>query len=91
MNPRAALIDAEGEVRELRAADMRKFKPACEVLPLELQKTLGVSSPSPFGIALKCWPHSRPRAQDGKRAWMLLSKTGSKRTRQRRRRPALGG
>ena len=47
MNPRAALIDAEGEVRELRAADMRKFKPACEVLPLELQKTLVVSSRGP--------------------------------------------
>ena len=42
MNPRAPLIDADGEVRELTAADMHKFKPATEVLPLELQKMLGI-------------------------------------------------
>ena len=47
MNPRAPLIDADGEVRELTAADMRKFKPATEVLPLELQKTLGIGSRGP--------------------------------------------
>ena len=47
MNPRAPLIDADGEVRELSAADMRKFKPATEVLPLELQKTLGIGSRGP--------------------------------------------
>ena len=39
MNPHAPLIDTDGEVRELTAADMHKFKPATEVLPLELQKT----------------------------------------------------
>lgn len=53
MNPRAPLIDADGEVRELSAADMRKFKPATEVLPLELQKTLGVSSRGPQKAATK--------------------------------------
>lgn len=42
MNSRAPLIDAEGEVRELTAADMRQFKPAHEALPLELQKALGM-------------------------------------------------
>lgn len=42
MNSRAPLIDADGEVRELTAADMRHFKPAHEVLPLELQKALGM-------------------------------------------------
>jgi uncharacterized protein (DUF4415 family) len=42
MNSRAPLIDAEGEVRELTAADMRRFKPAHEVLPPELQKALGM-------------------------------------------------
>ena len=47
MNPRAPLIDADGEVRELSAADMLKFKPATEVLPLELQKTLGIGSRVP--------------------------------------------
>ena len=44
MNPRAPLIDADGEVREMTAADMHKFKPATEVLPLELQKMLGIGS-----------------------------------------------
>ena len=38
MNPRAPLIDADGEVRELSAADMLKFKPATEVLPLRWQR-----------------------------------------------------
>ena len=42
MNKRTPLIDDEGEVRELTAADMRTFKPASEVLPLTLQKTLGM-------------------------------------------------
>ncbi|MBH2010993.1 MAG: BrnA antitoxin family protein [Xanthomonadaceae bacterium] len=42
MNKRAPLIDEDGEVRELTAEDMRRFKPAHEVLPLELQKTLGM-------------------------------------------------
>lgn len=42
MNKRTPLIDADGEVRELTAADLRTFKPASEALPLELQKTLGL-------------------------------------------------
>ena len=42
MNKRIPLIDKEGEVRELTAADLRTFKPATEVLPLNLQKTLGM-------------------------------------------------
>ena len=32
MNKRAPLIDNNGEVRELTAADLRHFKPAAEVL-----------------------------------------------------------
>lgn len=36
------LIDANDEVRELTTADMAKFKPAAEVLPLALRKKLGV-------------------------------------------------
>jgi hypothetical protein len=43
MNKRIPLIDNEGEVRELTAADLRAFKPATEVLPLNLQKTLGTA------------------------------------------------
>ena len=36
MSKRSHLIDEEGEVRELTAADMAEFKPAREVLPPEL-------------------------------------------------------
>ena len=36
------LINKTGEVRELRAEDFRKFKSAQEVLPLSLQKKLGI-------------------------------------------------
>jgi uncharacterized protein (DUF4415 family) len=42
MNKRKPLIDADGEVRELTATDLRAFKPASEVLPPELQKALGM-------------------------------------------------
>lgn len=42
MNKRPPLIDEEGEVRELNAEDFRLFKPAHEVLPPALQKTLGM-------------------------------------------------
>jgi uncharacterized protein (DUF4415 family) len=37
-----ALVDARGEVRELSAADLKKFRPANEVLPTSLRKKLGV-------------------------------------------------
>lgn len=36
MNKRAPMIDDDGEVRELTAEDMRRFRPAAEVLPPEL-------------------------------------------------------
>jgi uncharacterized protein (DUF4415 family) len=36
------LIDNGGEVRELTADDLKRFKPAREVLPLSLQKTLKI-------------------------------------------------
>jgi len=47
MTKRIPLIDDDGEVRELTAADMRRFKPASEVLPLALQKTLGMRPRGP--------------------------------------------
>ena len=47
MNKRAPLIDADGEVRELTAADLAKFRPAQEVLPLALQETLGIRRRGP--------------------------------------------
>ena len=36
------LIDADGEVRELTIDDFKRFKPASDVLPLALQKSLGI-------------------------------------------------
>lgn len=45
MASRKPLIDADGEVRELTAKDMAKFKPAAEVLPTSLRKKLGVRGP----------------------------------------------
>lgn len=37
---KAPLIDNDGEVRELTADDLKRFKPASDVLPPVLQKTL---------------------------------------------------
>ena len=45
MASRKPLIDADGEVRELTAEDMAKFRPAAEVLPRSLRKKLGVRGP----------------------------------------------
>ena len=47
MKKRIPLTDNEGEVRELTAADLRAFKPATEVLPLNLQKILGMRARGP--------------------------------------------
>ena len=41
------LTNEEGEVRELSAADLKRFKPAHEVLPASLQKTLGMKQRGP--------------------------------------------
>ena len=47
MTKRTPLIDANGEIRELTAADLRRFKPAAEVLPPELLKTMGIKPRGP--------------------------------------------
>jgi len=47
MNTHTPLIDDDGEVRELTAADMTRFRPAHEVLPAALQKTLGMRRRGP--------------------------------------------
>ncbi len=39
------LIDSAGEVRELTAEDLKKFRPARDVLPDSLQRKLGVRGP----------------------------------------------
>jgi hypothetical protein len=40
MKPRAPIIQADGEIKTLSAADLKLFKPAKEVLPPELHKEL---------------------------------------------------
>ncbi len=40
-----SLIDAKGEVRQLTAADMKRFRPAKEVLPATLLAKLKVRGP----------------------------------------------
>ena len=39
------LVDAKGEVRELTVADLKKFKPAGEVMPASLRKKVGMRGP----------------------------------------------
>lgn len=45
MANRKPLIDPDGEVRELTAEDLVKFRPSAEVLPSSLRKKLGVRGP----------------------------------------------
>jgi uncharacterized protein (DUF4415 family) len=45
MASRKSLIGTNGEVRDLTAKDMAKFKPAAEVLPSSLRKKLDVRGP----------------------------------------------
>jgi uncharacterized protein (DUF4415 family) len=47
MTKRAPLIDENGEVRELTAADLHHFKPAAEVLPHDLLKVMGIKPRGP--------------------------------------------
>ena len=53
MTKRAPLIDADGEVRELTAADLRHFKPADQVLPPELLKVMGIKPRGPQKAPIK--------------------------------------
>lgn len=47
MTKRAPLTDESGEVRELTASDLRHFKPAADVLPADLLKTMGIKPRGP--------------------------------------------
>ena len=47
MSKPTPLTNEDGEVRELSEADLRRFKPAREVLPASLQKTLGMKQRGP--------------------------------------------
>lgn len=60
MKKRLPLTDAEGEVRELTAEDLREFRPAAEVLSPELLKKLGIrgaqKSPTKVQLSLRLTP-----------------------------------
>ncbi len=60
MKNRLPLTDAEGEVRELTAEDLREFRPAAEVLSPELCKKLGIrgaqKSPTKVQLSLRLTP-----------------------------------
>ena len=45
MPKQAPMIDAQGEVRELTVADMKRFRPAYEVLSASLRSKLKVRGP----------------------------------------------
>lgn len=47
MSKQKVLTNADGEVRELGAADLARFKPAKDALPLALQETLGIRRRGP--------------------------------------------
>ena len=47
MSKRAPLTDEGGEVRELTGEDLRRFKPAAEVLPPDLLRTMGIKPRGP--------------------------------------------
>ena len=40
-----ALVDAQGEVREITSADLKGFRPAREALPASLRTKIGVRGP----------------------------------------------
>ena len=47
MSKQKTLTNAVGEVRELKAEDFARFKPAKDALPLALQETLGIRRRGP--------------------------------------------
>ncbi len=47
MKKRAPLTNADGEVRELDAEDIKRFKPAHEALPEQVQRRLGIKLRGP--------------------------------------------
>ena len=47
MAKRALMTDKDGEVRELTAAELRRFKPAAAVLPPDLLEVMGIK---PLGL-----------------------------------------
>ena len=47
------MTDKDGEVRELTAADLRRFKPAAAVLPPDLLEVMGIKPLGPQNALTK--------------------------------------
>lgn len=77
-----ALIDAKGEVRELTAADMKRFRPAEEVLPNSLRAKLKVRgpqiSPTKERITIRLSPEVVQRFRDTGDGWQTRLDTALK-------------
>ena len=76
------LIDAKGEVRELTAADMKRFRPAAEVLPNALRAKLKVRgpqiSPTKERITIRLSPEVVQRFRDTGDGWQTRLDTALK-------------
>lgn len=68
-----ALVDADGEVRELTAADMKRFRPAKQVLPGTLLAKLKVrgpqKAPTKERITIRLSPEVVQRFRDTGEGW----------------------
>jgi hypothetical protein len=78
MASRKPLIDTDGDVRELTAVDMAKFKPAAEVLPLSpLERNWACAARRrhrpknalPFGCRERWWSNFARVARAGRPEW----------------------
>ena len=76
------LADASGEVRELTAADMRRFRPATEVLPKALLTKLNVRGPqrepTKERITIRLSPEVVQRFRDTGDGWQTRVDTALK-------------
>ena len=76
------LIDKSGEVRELTAADMRRFRPATEILPKALLTKLNVrgpqKAPTKERITIRLSPEVVQRFRDTGEGWQTRVDTALK-------------
>ena len=77
-----SLIDAKGEVRELTAADMKRFRPAREVLPGTLLAKLKArgpqKAPTKERITIRLSPEVVQRFRDTGDGWQTRVDTALK-------------
>lgn len=76
------LIDSNDEVRELTAADMRRFRPATEILPKALLTKLNVrgpqKAPTKERITIRLSPEVVQRFRDTGEGWQTRVDTALK-------------